>query len=267
VTADGARLAIGAVLIAVSLALFSTWLLLRSRLPMCCDPTGFVSESGCSPAPARAEVVVSYGCNDPHTFTGDERRAIREVAERAIPDVRRLLPDLPPSIVLRVGTSKAVIAETGENADNWQPNIVQWYVDASRSEGVAMIARSQLRPTLFHELHHLVRAGVVESARLRDHVIREGLANAFERDFGGGVLPPWSQYSSVDIARWTTEVLALPDDAPRGPWLFQHPDGRRWIGHRVGTYLVDRAMKSSGRTSADLVRTPTDTVVTMGLAR
>jgi len=211
------------------------------------------------------EVTVEYEPGDPHVFSREERRAIEEVAERTLPDVRRLLPQLPPSILLRVSTSKAVIPETGENGSSSQPNVVHWQVDAGRSEGVAAIARTQLRATLFHELHHLVRAAVVVDRRLRDHVIREGLATAFERDFGGAS-PPWGQYPA-EVSLWTKEILALPDDTPRAPWLFEHPDGRRWIGLRVGTYLVDRATKASGKTSADLARIPTDELVTMGLAR
>jgi hypothetical protein len=209
------------------------------------------------------EVTVVYEENDPHAFSREERRAIEEEAARTIPDVRRLLPALPPSIVLRVSTGKSVIPETGENGSSSQPNVVHWQVDASRSEGVANIACAQLRATLFHELHHLVRAAVFVDRKLRDHVIREGLATAFERDFGGAS-PPWGSYPA-EVSRWTTEILALPDDAPRSTWLFDHPDGRRWIGLRVGTYLVDRAMKASGKTSADLVQVPTDEVVTMGL--
>jgi uncharacterized protein YjaZ len=137
-------------------------------------------------------------------------------------------------------------------------------VDASRPKGVAAIARTQLRATLFHELDHVVRAAVFVDRRLRDHVVREGLATAFERDYGGKV-PPWGEYPP-EIAQWTTELLEQPDDAPRGPWLFDHPDGRRWIGLRVGTYLVDRAMKATGKTSAGLVETPTDEIVRLGLA-
>jgi uncharacterized protein YjaZ len=118
-----------------------------------------------------------------------------------------------------------------------------------------------LRPTLFHELHHLVRTAAVGGRRLKDHVIREGLGTAFERDFGG-VSPPWGQYPP-EVSLWAKEVLAQPDDAPVAQWLFHHPDGRRWIGLRVGTHLVDCAMKSSGKTSADLVRVPTDALLAM----
>jgi hypothetical protein len=55
----------------------------------------------------------------------------------------------------------------------------------------------------------------------------------------------------------------LPDDSPRDVWLFEHPDGRRWIGMRAGTFLVDCAMKATGQTSADLVRTPTAALIAM----
>jgi len=216
--------------------------------------------SGCQPK----EVTVIYEADDSHTFTRDERRAIEDAAEHAVPDIRRVLPQLPPMIELRVSTSNAVVPETGENGSNAQPNVVHWEVDASRPEGVAAIARTQLRATLFHELDHVVRAAVFVDRRLRDHVVREGLATAFERDYGGKV-PPWGEYPP-EIAQWTTELLAQPDDAPRGPWLFDHPDGRRWIGLRVGTYLVDRAMKATGKTSAGLVQTPTDEIVRLGLA-
>jgi hypothetical protein len=207
------------------------------------------------------EVTVEYAPNDAHVFSREERRAIEDIAQRTMPEVRRLLPDLPPSIVVRVSSSKNVIPETGENGSNFQPNTIDWQVDASRGEGVVAIARKQLRPTLFHELHHLVRSAAITGWRLRDHVVREGLGTAFERDFGG-VSPPWGQYPA-DVSLWVKEVLALPDDAPRDKWLFRHPDGRRWVGLRVGTYLADCAMKSSGKTSADLVRVPTDVVLAM----
>jgi hypothetical protein len=213
------------------------------------------------PACRAREVTVEYAVNDSHVFSREERRAIEDVAERTIPEVRRVLPDLPRSIVLKVSTSRDVIPETGENGSNFQPNVVDWRVDASRPEGVGAIARRELRATLFHELHHLVRSAVITSMRLRDHVIREGLGTAFERDYGGAS-PPWGQYPK-EVSHWTKEILALPDDAPRDRWLFHHPDGRRWIGLRVGTYLADCAMNASGKTSAELVRVPTDQLLAM----
>jgi uncharacterized protein YjaZ len=216
-----------------------------------------------TPLSCRAkEVAMDYAPDDSHDFSRAERRAIEEVAERAIPDIRRLLPDLPRTIVLKVRSSKKVIPETGESGTNVLPDIVYWYVDASRSEGIVTIAQTQLRSTLFHELNHLVRAAAIDRRRFEDRMILEGLGTAFERDYGGGASPPWGRYPP-DVSSWAQEVLALPDDAPRDRWLFQHPDGRRWIGFKVGTFLVDCATKSSGRTSAELARVPTDTILAM----
>jgi uncharacterized protein YjaZ len=166
-----------------------------------------------------------------------------------------------------VHSGRKVIPETGETSSNSEPNVVNWTVDASRKEGVAGVARSQLRGTLFHEIDHLVRFAALgpedpQEGVVRD-VVREGLATAFERDFGG-VRPPWGEYPP-EVEAWTREVLALRRDAPREDWLFQHPDGRRWVGFRVGTFLVDRAMRASGQTSANLVRVPTATIIEMAL--
>ncbi|WP_421841559.1 DUF2268 domain-containing putative Zn-dependent protease [Marinobacter algicola] len=56
-----------------------------------------------------------------------------------------------------------------------------------------LIARAQLRFTLFHELHHLMRGWVVYGGAPRtsfmDGVVSEGLATVFERDVGGRETP------------------------------------------------------------------------------
>jgi Predicted Zn-dependent protease (DUF2268) len=211
--------------------------------------------------PSGETILVEYDADDPHAFTPEERVAIAEVARDALPDVRRVLPSAPASLVLHVRSAGdgGVIPETGENASNALPNAIYWRVDPTRHGGVAAIARIQLRPTLFHEIHHLVRAGVVRDTGVRGDVIREGLATAFERDFGGGAPPPWGQYPP-EVEEWTREVLALPHDAPRETWLFRHPDGRRWIGYRVGTFVADCAARATGKTSAAIVGESADAV-------
>lgn len=216
---------------------------------------------------AGRSVTIEYEANDPHVFSRDERAAIGDVAARAVADVQHVLPGTLQSIVLRVGSapSRAVMHETGEIGENAQPNVVVWRVDAGRPNGVVGVVRAQLRACLFHEIDHLVRGASVFDRDIRGHVVREGLATAFERDFSGSPPPAWSQYDAGEVDAWTREVLALPDDAPRDVWLFQHPDGRRWIGLRVGTYLVDRATHATGKTSAELVAVPTATILDMAL--
>jgi hypothetical protein len=46
--------------------------------------------------------------------------------------------------------------------------------------------------------------------------------------------------------------------------MFDHPDGRRWIGYRTGTYLVDRAMAGSGKSTIDLLGATAAEIIEMG---
>jgi uncharacterized protein YjaZ len=96
-------------------------------------------------------------------------------------------------------------------------------------------------------------------------VVSEGLATVFERDFGGRETP-WGEYPE-DVEEWVTELLELPVSAPYNQWMFQHPDGRRWIGYRAGTYIVDQAILASGFSAADLALAPTDKVLKMSGVR
>ena len=94
-----------------------------------------------------------------------------------------------------------------------------------------------------------------------DTVVSEGMATAFERDFAGNK-PLWGEYPE-DVESWVEELLDLPMSAYGSypQWMLQHPDGRRWIGYRAGTYIVDEAMLASGLSAADLVLAPTAEVL------
>jgi uncharacterized protein YjaZ len=203
--------------------------------------------------------VVFYGAEG-HRFSTAERRTIERIAGSTAAEVKQLLPALPDHITLSVEAGKNVIPEIGATASAGAPDTVQWTVDTDSHGGVEAIANAHLRSALFHEFHHLVReAAVPGRGRTVDSVVLEGMATAFERDFAGA-RPPWGMYPD-DVDAWTRELLTLPPRPPRRDWMFQHPDGRRWIGYKVGTYLVDRAMRASGRSSADLVSVPTDEIV------
>ena len=190
-----------------------------------------------------------------YPFSATERRSIARIAAAATLEARRHLPALAPQITLQVQSGQDVIPELGATGAAISPDWIRWTVDPHNAQGVVKIAESHLRSALFHEFHHLVRGTTLSPHSLMDHVVTEGLATAFERDFAG-TSPPWGQYPG-DVSKWVDELLQQPANADRTEWLIQHPDGRRWIGMRSGTYLADRAMKALNRTSADLVSTPT----------
>jgi len=105
----------------------------------------------------------------------------------------------------------------------------------------------------------------VDSHSVMDDVVMAGMATVFERDFAG-TSPPWGVYPD-NVMDWVNELKALPQDVSLRDWTTQHPEGRRWLGMRTGAYLVDRAMRSSGQSSAQLVSTPTADVLRMALGR
>lgn len=219
------------------------------------------------PASLLVGVLVAVGCDSRQvdveapragrSLTKHERQELEDLAEATFREVRPKLHGLPTRLRLIVRWGKDVIPETGENGTAAFPGNIAWTLDPDR-DALATI-RGQLRPTLVHELHHLARASRVETRSLVDRVVSEGLATAFERDFAK-VDPPWGK-APPEILEWTREVLRQPDDADPERWLMGHPDGRRWIGMRVGTFLVDRACRRSGKTPADLVFTSSAEIV------
>lgn len=135
-------------------------------------------------------------------------------------------------------------------------------IDASRPESVAEIVTAWLRPMLFHEIHHLARwAATGAPQTLVDHAISEGRATVFERDFAKSPTP-WGEYPA-DVRSWADELTLLPPDAPVRDWIYAHPDGRRWIGMKVGAYWVDEATRRSGRSAVDLIDTPTTEILAL----
>jgi hypothetical protein len=218
------------------------------------------------------EITVEYREID-HAFSWAERRTIQRIADGAVAEVGHLLPLLPAALSLRVDANDNVDDLTDSTATYAAPNRIYWSVDPRRGDGVVATAETHLRPMLFHELHHLVRDTTVPRTSFMDHVISEGMASVFERD-SAGVTYPFMEYPE-DVSGWVAELLALPDFDPFSPdgqaqqrnWMFRHPDGRRWIGFRAGTYLVDEANRASDRSAADLVTVPTEDVLRLAQGR
>jgi len=203
--------------------------------------------------------------DDKRFFSDEARTSITEVTSATEPQVRAFLPELSPTIEVAAKTGTLVIPETGEVGTAALPARIEWTVDPSRPGGVAAIARTRLRNTLFHECHHLVRFARTRKPNtvptLIDRVVTEGLATAFERDFAGW-RPPWGDYPT-NVSSWVQELLTLPPSEDVTRWMFTHPDGRRWVGYRSGTYIADLAIKTSGCSAAELVVTPTVEILKM----
>jgi hypothetical protein len=56
-------------------------------------------------------------------------------------------------------------------------------------------------------------------------------------------------------------ALALPDTAEYRKWMFDHRDGRRWVGYRAGTLIAVLAIAKCGLSAAQLALTPSRVVL------
>jgi hypothetical protein len=189
-----------------------------------------------------------------HWVDDEAWRTVLDIATAAEDDIRTHLPTLEKDVYLLLHQTKVVGPETGDGGFTIGPHCIRWDVDPER--GVAAVARSHLRRTLFHECHHAVRLQRrPEEAEVTDWpsvVTFEGLACAFADEAGGG-RPPHESYEEAVVERWAAELLSQPVDESWMHWKFEHPDGRRNIAYRVGTWIADRATSNSGRSAADLV--------------
>ncbi len=208
-------------------------------------------------------MTVRYSPEARTALSAEARSAIEQIATAAEMDARGLLPQLSRDVVLVVEVGRNVPEQTGETGASIAPGTIRWTVNHELPQGVTAIANAHLRPTLFHEFHHLARGWLISGGApytsFMDGVVAEGLATAFERDAAHRPAP-WGDYPP-EVAAWVKELLALPITARYDQWMFQHPDGRRWIGYKAGTYIADQAMKASGKSAAELVTVPTGEVL------
>jgi uncharacterized protein YjaZ len=208
--------------------------------------------AGCS----QGAVAVEY--RPGYEFSRVERRTIERIANAAAREARQHLPALPTRLRLTVQVGSRVIPETGDTATTGQPAAIYWTVNSAHAGGVLAVTNQQLRATLFHEFYHLVREATITPDSLIERMVSEGLATAFEREFGGAPTP-WGAYPD-DVAVWTQEFMALPPDADERQWMYQHSDGRRWIGFKVGTYVADRAARAAGLPVSQLATVPAERI-------
>jgi hypothetical protein len=205
-----------------------------------------------------SDTTVDFYFAEGYRFTPAERSRIERVFADTADEVRALLPSLPRGLRLLVRAGTDVIPETGETGAAILPATVLWTVDPHRDGGVTHVVDTELRASLFHEFHHLVRDASVKPTSLFDEAIAEGMASVFE-DFAGP-RRPWAAYGS-EVPGWVGEMRALPPGTKRQAWFGRHPDGRRWIGHHVGAYIVDLAVTNAGGSAATLAPVPVADIV------
>jgi len=166
--------------------------------------------------------------------------------EQAYNDASVLLEFGSKHINFFIQPSRHVIKETGLNAFTINSEFVSLNFDEDMTLGEKVII-GNVRSMIFHEMSHAARFNLsIWHATAIDMSIFEGLATVFEREHVGSE-PLWGQYDADVIHEWFAELNALDDGVLDNEYRFKHHDGRRWISYKVGTYIVDEAMRLSGK--------------------
>ena len=114
--------------------------------------------------------------------------------------------------------------------------------------------KEYLRDSVFHEINHVVHyAFQPKVGDIMFWVIAEGLAVVFAREVAGAN-QPWNDYGDDEtMAGWLDELRSAVDpDSEK--WYVDHPDGRKNIAYKTGTWIVDRAIQQSGRSILELTK-------------
>ena len=170
---------------------------------------------------------------------------------RAYEAVQKILDNLPDNITFVVQTDSIdAIPETGEGGYTKNSRLIILSIDSGLPYGEDEVIE-RVRGTVFHELNHAARyeSGLWHKTFL-DSCIMEGLATVFERDFAKSK-PLWGKYDD-EVKQWLQEIL--DNEVDFYEYMYKHSDGRRWIGYKVGTYLIDEAIKKSGKSVIELTK-------------
>jgi uncharacterized protein YjaZ len=193
-------------------------------------------------------------------FWTKDRQNLKEQIQGTITssykDVREVLPYISSNVnvVVQVNHWES-IPKVGGGGHTRNSELVLIFLDPDLplgEEGLLDYTKS----TTWHELNHAARFNAVEwstDSSFINYCIIEGLATVFERDYTG-YNPPWGEYKESETKDWVKEIKGLGNNYVWSQYMFLHPDGRKWIGYKTGTYIVDQALKNSKKTISELTK-------------
>lgn len=176
---------------------------------------------------------------------GVREHDVREVAEKAASEVTEIISFVPSyvNLVLYPVTKDEAIPETGGGGMTYTDEYASVYFDYNLPYGKKALYK-ELRSTVYHELVHAVtfqyeswQSSAVYGA------VTEGLASVFERDYAKNRVL-WSDYEDdITMKKWLQELKDLSDDGQKNhDYFYSHPDGRRWIAYKTGTWIIDKLL-------------------------
>ncbi|MBI4095362.1 MAG: hypothetical protein HY438_00715 [DPANN group archaeon] len=158
---------------------------------------------------------------------------------------------------------KLVIPETGESAITLTEDQIGIYVDVRRIKQL----RARLPQTIYHELNHAARGhnALHSKSTLLQAIIAEGLAIAVEEEFFNNI-PPYGKYTKKEVEKYLKILNKNLHVKKYDYYEWFHGAGKlpRWLGYKVGAYIVKQAKANTGLTTVKLTRVPAEKIFEMG---
>jgi hypothetical protein len=182
-----------------------------------------------------------------------KRKYVREV-RTAFKEVSKLLPFGSQRINFFIQPRiYGLIEETGDSAHTYNSEFIELAFDPTKDRQGLEVILSGVRPGVFHEMNHAARFNIpIYHKTFLDNCVMEGLATVFTRDYTGEKAG-WADYPK-NVSDWLYELIDKNDMFYWQEYMFKHADGRRWIGYKVGTYIIDQALERSGKNIIELTK-------------
>lgn len=197
---------------------------------------------------------------------GVTRTDIRRVVRAAAHEANKQLPSVSSFLNIVVGPLEPyeTVKETGDMGITYSEEYISIGFDYMVPHGASEL-KATLRTTTLHEMVHAVSYVHVEAWKPAplQAVVYEGLATVFEKQHGHNP-PLWSQYEDdATMQEWLAEIKKLPVDVKNFDFLFNHPDGRKWVIYKTGTWMIEKLLAANKHSLHDLVKMPHEDVIAL----
>lgn len=159
---------------------------------------------------------------------------------------------------ITVHFSQDVIPETGEAgyaAGDW----IQITIDSTRNaKELQKIIDDIIPATIYHEANHIARENHLgKNKNLLEAIISEGLADVFAEERWHTFKAPWSVYQQKKIQPFLKSLKNEKNEKKysHGDWFFGTGKMPRWLGYKLGSYIVHSAKnKNFGLTALKMTK-------------
>ena len=177
-----------------------------------------------------------------------------EEIRKAYNEVSKLLPFGSTHINFFVQPrTYGLIEHTGDSARTYNSEFIELAFDPTKDKKGLQIILEGVRPGVYHEMNHAARFNIpIWHKTFIESCVLEGLATVFTRDYANEDAK-WAKYPK-NVKEWLKEIVSKKNQIDYGQYMYAHTDGRKWVGYKVGTYIIDQAMKNSGKTVIELTK-------------